>query len=235
MEQPDDSTVFREFKERYQSNRVNPPTEAEEAFLARMVPSLARMARSKLTNDVRRLFDTNDITSTVMRRVIGRVRAGKLKLETEGQFKSLLSTMTKHVISDKHDYLHGLLRDQTRNLSLNMSTRDDETGSAAWDLTAEDDLRTGNTSSHDAQPIDDMILAEKIQSLNELCSVIRKYLGSPDDWELFRLRFFEELSWQSIGQELGITADAARMRMKRNIEDLRPKLQQFEKWLSEKP
>lgn len=234
MNQTEDSTVFQEFKERYQNNPGS-ANEAEGAFFTRMVPSITRMARSKLTSDVRRLFDTNDITSTVMRRVVSHLRSGQLKLETEGQFKSLLDTMTKHAINDKHDYLHGLLRDQSRTVSLNSSPDSGESTSSSWDLTADDDNRLGIPSSGSSEPIDELLLAEKIKSLNQLCAAIRKYLGSPDDWELFRLRFFEELSWEEIGRELEMKPDAARIRMRRNMEALRPRLQEYKKWLDGQP
>jgi RNA polymerase sigma factor (sigma-70 family) len=233
MDQDAESAVFLEFKQRYQQDHRT-PNEAEEAFFIRMAPSIARMARNKLTHDVRRLFDTNDITSTVMRRIVSQMRSGQLKLESEGQFKAFISTMTKRAIIDKYDYLHGLLRDQSRNVSLDNVAGGSES-LANWDLTAQDDHRYASESTGATEPIDDLILAEKIKSLNELCAAVRKYLGSPDDWELFRLRFFEELTWQQIGEQLGVTPDSARVRMTRNIERLRPKIQQFREWLDQQP
>lgn len=231
MENADDSTVFLAFKDRYQNNPRG-PNEAENAFFSRIMPSIARMARRELTNDVRRLFDTNDITGTVLRRVVRSMRDGKITLESEGQFKALLSTTTKHAIKDKHDYLHAFLRDQSRTVSVHSSPSSGEGGSqASWDLTAEDDERSGMVSSGNSEPIDELLLAEKIKSLNQLCAAIRKHLGSPDDWELFRLRFFEELSWTEIGQELDMTPDAARIRMGRNMQALRSKLKDYKKLL----
>ena len=162
------------------------------------------------------------------------MRSGQLKLGSEGQFKAFISTMTKRAIIDKYDYLHGLLRDQSRNVALDNVAGDLES-LANWDLTAQDDHRYASESTGATEPIDDLILAEKIKSLNELCAVVRKYLGSPDDWELFRLRFFEELTWQQIGEQLGVTPDSARVRMTRNIERLRPKIQQFREWLDQQP
>ena len=139
MDQDAESAVFLEFKQRYQQDHRT-PNEAEEAFFIRMAPSIARMARNKLTHDVRRLFDTNDITSTVMRRIVSQMRSGQLKLESEGQFKAFISTMTKRAIIDKYDYLHGLLRDQSRNVSLDNVAGGSES-LANWDLTAQDDHR----------------------------------------------------------------------------------------------
>lgn len=109
------------------------------------------------------------------------MRSGQLKLGSEGQFKAFISTMTKRAIIDKYDYLHGLLRDQSRNVALDNVAGDLES-LANWDLTAQDDHRYASESRGTTEPIDDLILAEKIKFLDELCAAVRKYLGSPDDW-----------------------------------------------------
>lgn len=243
MADEEETTVFREFKQRYSSAGGLGPTEAEEAFMKRIAPRVARMARQQLTSDVRKVFDTNDITSTVMRRVVGCVRSGTLSLDSEGQFMSMLSVMTKRAIIDKHDYLSSLIRDQSRNVSMNAGGGNAEgTDATGWDLTAADDARRSQTSAPQSSPIDNVLLAEKTRALNELCSAIRKYIGSRDDWEMFRLRFLEETPWAVIAEKLDIhdadgqpSPDAARMRMMRQLDKLRPKLREYEQWLSQRP
>lgn len=243
MASDEDTTVFREFKQRYSNDGGQSPTEAEEAFMKRIAPRVARMASRQLTSDVRKVFDTNDITSTVMRRVVGCVRSGALSLDTEGQFMSMLSVMTKRAIIDKHDYLSSLIRDQSRNVSMNAGGSGAEgVDTVGWDLTEADDTRGAQATAPPSTPIDNAILAEKTRALNEMCGAIRSYIGNRDDWELFRMRFLEESPWAVIAEELEIhdedgnpSPDAARMRMMRQLEKLRPKLREYEEWLSQRP
>lgn len=243
MAKQEDTTVFREFKLRYSSDGGQSPTEAEEAFMERIAPRVARMARQQLTSDVRKAFDTSDITSTVMRRVVGCVRSGTLSLDSEGQFMSMLSVMTRHAIIDKHDYLSSLIRDQSRNVSMSSGGGGTEgADTTGWDLTESDDARRTQSAAPPSTPIDNVLLAEKTRALNELCGAIRKYIGNRDDWELFRMRFLEETPWAVIAEELEIhddngqpSPDAARMRMMRQLDKLRPKLREYEQWLSQRP
>lgn len=238
MSENDETTVFREFKQRYSEEGGATTNEAEEAFMERLAPRVARMARRQLTNEVRKAFDTSDITSTVMRRVLGCVRTGTLSLETEGQFMSMLSVMTRRAIIDKHDYLSSLIRDQSRNLSMHSRTAD----TTGWDLTEADDMRRTQTTPPRLDPVDEAILAEKTQALNEMCAAIRRYIGNRDDWEMFRMRFLEETPWRVVAEQLEIrddegnpSPDAARMRMMRQLEKLRPQLQKYEEWLNQRP
>jgi RNA polymerase sigma factor (sigma-70 family) len=232
MDHQVDSTIFREFKQRYQQND-SIPIEADEAFITRMAPAISRVASSKLTNDVRRLFDTNDITNTVMRRVVSHLRSGQISLDSESQFNTLLGTITKCAIIDKHDYLHRLLGAYSRQACKEFMPSDSCTNATGLSLIAKDEDCSEKAGLTASEPIDDSILAKKIKSLNELCGLVRKNLGSPDDWELFRLRFFEELTWQQIAEHLETTPDAAWERMIRNIEQLRPKIQHYNQWLDE--
>lgn len=243
MTSPDESNVFQEFKQHYANDRGGGPADAEEAFMKRLLPRVARLARQQLTNDVRRLFDTNDITSTVMRKVVGAVRGGAIRLETEGQFMSLLATMTKQAIVDKHDYLTRLMRQQSQCVSLHgFGGQADDSGAADWDLAASDDVRRQGMADGAVNPVDEMILAEKTQALNALCATIRRLIGNAEDWALFRMRFLEERRWGEIARELDIlddegapSADGARMRLARKLDMLRPKLREYEDWLGKRP
>lgn len=241
---PQDSSVFREFKNQYGKNASQPP-ESEDAFMQRLIPRVRRMARTQLTNDVRRMFDSNDISSSVMRKVVGCVRSGSLTLESEGQFMSMLSLLTKRTIIDKHDYLSRLVRDQSRTVSVDAAGSGSDCDTTGWDLTQEDGDRKDGKSPR-LTPVDEAILAEKTLALNALCETIRNCVGNKRDWEFFRMRFLEEMTWKQIAEAMGIPegdvdgkkkspADTARMRMVRLIEKIRPMLKKYEDWLDSRP
>ncbi len=234
------SEVFQQFKQRMDSGGGGSPTHEEEAFMQQIARRVRNMARRQLTNDVRRAFDTSDITSTVMRRLVGCVRHGTLSISTEGEFMSLLGVMTKNAVIEKHAYLHSLLRDQSRNQSLHQSAKTDS-AAAGLDLTAADDERRRLAGTVTASPVDDVLLTEKMQALNNLCDAVRTQL-QPDEWHLFKRRFMEEAPWAVIADELGIcdrtgkpSADAARMRTTRLLDELRPKLARYQQWLQSRP
>ncbi len=235
------NSVFSDFKRHFEQQGGKTPSEAEEAFMARIAPKVHKIARGALTREVRRAFDSNDITSTVLRRIVGCVRQGTIRLETEGQFMSLLKTMTKHAIVDKHNYLHSLLRSQDRQRSVDQPTQPSEDQYSGWDLTESDDVRRRHADVVPATPVDEVLFAEKTQALNELCAAVRAQLQA-DEWHLFKLRFLDETLWKEIAREMGIvdedgkpSPDAARMRVNRIIQDLRPKLQKYEQWLRQRP
>ncbi|MEM7453364.1 MAG: sigma-70 family RNA polymerase sigma factor [Planctomycetota bacterium] len=228
-----EDSVFQEFKKHYTDHGGSTGSNAEEEFIQRLVPRVSRMARKQLSDDVRRAFDTNDITSTVLRRVVSRVRSGKIRLESEGQFMSLLKSMTRNAIVDKFKYLNSLLRDHNRNRSMDQAASNDNEESK-WDLSSADDHRDAY-DSEPLTPVDDVLLAERTQALNELCNNVRKQL-EPKEWHFFKRRFIEEATWSSVADEHGLSsADAARMKGKRLIEALREKLREYEEWLADRP
>lgn len=222
MSTNEEKSVFTEFQSQIATGENVAGSKQEEAFMQRMAPHVQNMARRRLTTAVRKIFDSNDITSTVMRRLVGTVRKGQLNLSTEGEFMSMLDVMTQRAVIEKHQYLHALLRDQSRNQSADAS--DDDSGS--WDLMDGDDRRphlTGNTTS---SPVDAVILAERLEALNGLLDAIRARLA-PDDWYLFRRRLIDEAPWSVIAEEMGVTEDAARMRLARILVKLRDDLSDF--------
>ena len=242
---PEDSTVFREFRAQYSGGDGTTSPESEDVFMRRLMPRVRNMARTQLTNDVRRMFDTNDISSSVMRKVVGCVRSGKLSLESEGQFMSMLNLLTKRTIIDKHDYLSSLMRDQSRTVSADAVSGGSECDTTGWDLTEADGDRKDGRAPR-MTPVDEAILAEKTLALNALCETIRNCVGNKRDWEFFRMRFLEEKSWQEIADAMGIAdegadgkktspSDTARMRMVRLVEKIRPLLKKYEEWLDNRP
>jgi hypothetical protein len=232
----DTSAVFLQFKQRISSQGGDSQSQEEESFMRQIAPRVRNMARRLLTNDVRKAFDSSDITSTVMRRLVGGIREGKLAVSTEGEFMSLLGMMTKNAVVDKHAYLHKLVRDQSRNHSLDQLAADDPTADRV-DLTATDDQRRWQAGTEAATPVDAVLLAERLQALNDLCDAVRAQL-QPDEWFLFKRRFLEDAPWSVIAEELCISdslgkpsADAARMRATRLLAELRSKLARYKVWL----
>lgn len=74
---------------------------AAAEFVARCGDRLRRRVRSKLSKPMQRLFDSQDILSTVARRLDGFVREGRVRAETEPQFWSLLHTISDNALIDK--------------------------------------------------------------------------------------------------------------------------------------
>lgn len=233
-----DDGIFAEFKRHIEDAGGSQPSRAEDAFISKIVPKVHRMARNALTNEVRRLFDSNDITSTVLRSLVEQVRKGRLRVETEGQFMSLLGTMTKRAVIEKHRYLNALLRRDDRTLSLEQANSEND-DIAMFDLSAADD----GLREDELLPIDEMILAESLRETDRLCRIVRNECGlQPDEWLLFKFRVLDEKSWETIAHELRLfgndgrpSENKARMKFNRLIAKLRERLYQYETWLKTKP
>lgn len=234
------SEVFEAFREQYNAAESHAGSEEEEAFMQRIADRLNGLAKRQLTAEVRRMCDTHDIASTVMRKVVRKVRSGTLRLETEAQFMSMLGTLTQHAVIEKHRYLTSMLRDQRRTHGL-AANRPDDDGAHDWDLTAADDVRRQAEEQLPQTPVDSALLAEKTVALNELCQAVRRQLQK-DEWDFFKARFLEERPWKEIADRFDIlneegqpSADAARMQMTRMLRRLRPRLRKYEQWLQDRP
>ncbi len=75
--------------------------EAVAAFLVAFGPQLRRRIRGKLSARVRRLYDSQEILSTVGRRLDRYVLLGRLSICTEEQLRSLVSRIAIAAIADK--------------------------------------------------------------------------------------------------------------------------------------
>lgn len=233
-----DDGIFAEFKRHIEDSGGSEPSCAEDAFISKLVPKVHRMARAALTNEVRRLFDSNDITNTVLRSLVQQVRNGRLRVETEGQFMSLLGTMTKRAVIEKHRYLNALLRRSDHTLSLDQANLENE-DIALFDLSpAEDGLR-----DDELLPVDELILAESMRETDKLCRIVRDECGlQPDEWLLFKFRILDEKSWETIAHDLRLhgndgrpSENRARMKFNRMVAELRTRLTKYEAWLKDKP
>lgn len=75
--------------------------EAAAEFVTRFGSRLLRRIRTKLSQPMRRVFDSLDILSTLARRLDHFVHSGQLEAATEDQLWSLLFRMAEHAVIDK--------------------------------------------------------------------------------------------------------------------------------------
>lgn len=75
--------------------------EAAAQFITRYDSRIRRRIRGKLNPSMRRLFDSQDILSTVGRRLDQYVRAGSLEAESERQLWALVFRMAVNAVIDK--------------------------------------------------------------------------------------------------------------------------------------
>ena len=74
---------------------------AAAAFITRYGSRIRRRIRGKLSPGMRRIFDSQEILSTLGRRLDYYVRSGKLVAASEGQLWSLVLTMANNAVVDK--------------------------------------------------------------------------------------------------------------------------------------
>jgi DNA-directed RNA polymerase specialized sigma24 family protein len=75
--------------------------EAVAAFISRYGPMIRRRVRGKMRSSVRRLFDSQDILSTVGRRLDQIVSQRRVTARTGGEFWSLVSEIALHSLVEK--------------------------------------------------------------------------------------------------------------------------------------
>lgn len=75
--------------------------EAAAAFIMQYGSRIRRRVRGKLNPSMRRLFDSQEILSTLGRRLDVYVRAGHLEAMSEGQLWKLVYQMADHAVIDK--------------------------------------------------------------------------------------------------------------------------------------
>jgi DNA-directed RNA polymerase specialized sigma24 family protein len=75
--------------------------DAAARFVTRFGPRVRRRVRGKLSPAMRRLFDSQEILSTVARRLDQFVQSGQLTASNEGELWSLVFAMAEHAVIDK--------------------------------------------------------------------------------------------------------------------------------------
>ena len=86
----------------------NGDREAAARFITRYEDRIRRRIRGKLNPSMRRLFDAQDIFSTVGRRLDQYVRTGKLAAQCENQLWALIFRMATNAVIDKSRMYHRL-------------------------------------------------------------------------------------------------------------------------------
>ena len=71
------------------------------AFVIRNGPVIRRRAAGRLGSRMRRLFDSQEILSTVLRRIDDYIKRGHLSVESEAQLMKLMLQMTSAAVVDK--------------------------------------------------------------------------------------------------------------------------------------
>jgi DNA-directed RNA polymerase specialized sigma24 family protein len=74
---------------------------ASAAFITRYGPQIRRRIRGKLSPGMRRIFDSQEILSTLGRRLDHYVKSGKLEARNEAQLWSLVLRMANNAVVDK--------------------------------------------------------------------------------------------------------------------------------------
>ncbi len=74
---------------------------AAATFMERYAPLIRRRIRGRLSAGMRRLFDSQEIMATLVRRLDAMVADGRLDVRGERQLVSLVLTMAEHAVIDK--------------------------------------------------------------------------------------------------------------------------------------
>ena len=92
--------------------------DSEDQIFAEYLPKLIRLAGRNLSAKLRRKVDADDLSATVMRTVIRRVRSGSLELEQSDNFWKLLTVITLNKARKKARYWTAKKRDIGRESEL---------------------------------------------------------------------------------------------------------------------
>jgi DNA-directed RNA polymerase specialized sigma24 family protein len=84
--------------------------EAAATFVMRYGSRIRRRIRGKLSPSVRRIFDSQDVLSSVSRQLDRMIAAGRLTAANEDQLWSLIHEIANHVVIDKARVLNALKR-----------------------------------------------------------------------------------------------------------------------------
>ena len=161
----------------------NGDREAAAQFIDRYGQRIRRRLRAKLSPSMRRLFDSQEILSTLARRLDSVVREGKLTADSEPRLWSLVLTISDHALVDKARLLDRLARVEGAD------------GPAAREFRQR--LHEAETSRPDG-------------ALGELDEVL-KSLNDPIDRQVLSM-WLNDIPHTLIGEELGMSAAAVRKR-----------------------
>jgi len=148
-----------------------------------------RRVRERLGPALREKAESVDLVQATMAEVL-RYRPS-LRVESREQFRALMARIVENVIRGFHDHVRAQCRDAAREQRL-----------ASASMYA--------PSSGRETPPEACAKAERDQQVVAALARMRK-----DDRAVLELRHFHELQFAEIGERLGLTADAARMKCNR--------------------
>ncbi len=175
--------------------------EALHALLEDHLPWVRAQVRRHLTPLLRAKAESVDFAQDAILQFLR--FAPRFSISESRQFRALLLKVVQNTLHNRYDWFTAKRRAISR----------------------EQPLPSDSILSLDA-PNQRMATPSKIADHNEREAWIRLGLEflEPEDQELIVLRQWEDLSWIEIGEKLGLTKDAARMRYNRAVDHLSDKI-----------
>lgn len=100
----------------YESEQFDPhDRDAIAGRLLELAPLIRRRIQNKLSGNDRRLFDTQDLLSTILRRVDALIAKGTLRATTDRELVSLVLTMLDNSLVDRYRLMSRLNRTESRD------------------------------------------------------------------------------------------------------------------------
>ncbi|MDP1661419.1 MAG: ECF-type sigma factor [Phycisphaerales bacterium] len=168
--------------------------EAAAEFVQRYGPQIRRRVRGKLRTSMRRLFDSQDILSTLSRRLDSYVHRGLFEPRSEEELWGLVFMIAEHSVVEKARIWQAL------------SEKEGEQSGLAGEAAGRFDRAARGTG---------VVLAEEDEFEGLLESVPHEL-----DRQIARL-WAMNLSSEAIATELGLTVDVVRTRWRRTRDQLR--------------
>jgi RNA polymerase sigma-70 factor (ECF subfamily) len=173
---------------------------ALDEILTRDLPWIRERVRARLGGALRGRGDTVDFTQEALVELLQ--YGPRFEIANRQHFRSLLATIIENVLRGKHAWFHAQRRQMAREVPL------------ASDTVIRLDPPANATSPSLAAARDEETALLRLAF----------ELMSPEDREVLLLRQSEQLSFAEIGECLGVTEDAARMRFNRTLPVLAKKM-----------
>ncbi|MEZ5967134.1 MAG: sigma-70 family RNA polymerase sigma factor [Planctomycetota bacterium] len=168
--------------------------EALDELVRRNIDWISRRVQQSLGPELRARFETQDLVQDVMLEVL---ECGpRFDVDSEQLFRALLARIVTNDICDRHRWVHRQRRARARERA-----------------------RLSDTVLKLDPPVDSVTRPSQVLHRDERRAWVRLALDflEPEDREVLRLRIWESHSYPEIGEMLGLTADAVRMRTKRAL------------------
>ncbi|HLU40258.1 MAG TPA: sigma-70 family RNA polymerase sigma factor, partial [Planctomycetota bacterium] len=164
-------------------------TVAFRALVTRSVPWIERLVRARLGKVLRSKAETQDYVQGVLVEVLEHCPAAVV--ESPRHFRNLVARMVDHTLKDQ----------------------------LAWYRAARRAVDREQPESHAALPAASAPTPSRSAAERERQRWLRLALNflSPDDRNVVLLRTWDDLSFEAIGERLGIEAEAARQRFRRAL------------------